>query len=138
MIDRMIRVGALLDCYGPLLTKIQREQCELHFNQDYSLAEIAEMYNVSRQAVYDAITRAENALEEFEKQLGMIKKASAQLETLTRVAKNLSSSIDALSQEQKNQEQVKSLKKAKEEVFGLMDDLLGVQKGELPVAGHHR
>ncbi len=123
----MIRVGALLDCYGPLLTKIQREQCELHFNQDYSLAEIAEMYNVSRQAVYDAITRAENALEEFEKQLGMIKKASAQLETLTRVAKNLSSSIDALSQEQKNQEQVKSLKKAKEEVFGLMDDLLGGQ-----------
>ena len=127
MIDRMIRGGALLDCYGPLLTKIQREQCELHFNQDYSLAEIAEMYNVSRQAVYDAITRAENALEEFEKQLGMIKKASAQLETLTRVAKNLSSSIDALSQEQKNQEQVKSLKKAKEEVFGLMDDLLGGQ-----------
>ena len=127
MIDRMIRVGALLDCYGPLLTKIQREQCELHFNQDYSLAEIADMYNVSRQAVYDAITRAENALEEFEKQLGMIKKASAQLETLTRVAKNLSSSIDALSQEQKNQEQVKSLKKAKEEVFGLMDDLLGGQ-----------
>ena len=127
MIDRMIRVGALLDCYGPLLTKIQREQCELHFNQDYSLAEIAEMYNVSRQAVYDAITRAENALEEFEKLLGMIKKASAQLETLTRVAKNLSSSIDALSQEQKNQEQVKSLKKAKEEVFGLMDDLLGGQ-----------
>ena len=127
MIDRMIRVGALLDCYGPLLTKIQREQCELHFNQDYSLAEIAEMYNVSRQAVYDAITRAENPLEEFEKQLGMIKKASAQLETLTRVAKNLSSSIDALSQEQKNQEQVKSLKKAKEEVFGLMDDLLGGQ-----------
>ena len=127
MIDRMRRVGALLDCYGPLLTKIQREQCELHFNQDYSLAEIAEMYNVSRQAVYDAITRAENALEEFEKQLGMIKKASAQLETLTRVAKNLSSSIDALSQEQKNQEQVKSLKKAKEEVFGLMDDLLGGQ-----------
>ena len=127
MIDRMISVGALLDCYGPLLTKIQREQCELHFNQDYSLAEIAEMYNVSRQAVYDAITRAENALEEFEKQLGMIKKASAQLETLTRVAKNLSSSIDALSQEQKNQEQVKSLKKAKEEVFGLMDDLLGGQ-----------
>lgn len=123
----MIRVGALLDCYGPLLTKIQREQCELHFNQDYSLAEIAEMYNVSRQAVYDTITRAENALEEFEKQLGMIKKASAQLETLTRVAKNLSSSIDALSQEQKNQEQVKSLKKAKEEVFGLMDDLLGGQ-----------
>lgn len=127
MIDRMIRVGALLDCYGPLLTKIQREQCELHFNQDYSLAEIAEMYNVSRQAVYDAITRAENALEEFEKQLGMIKKASVQLETLTKVAKTLSSSIDALSQEQKNQEQVKSLKKAKEEVFGLMDDLLGGQ-----------
>lgn len=123
----MIRVGALLDCYGPLLTKIQREQCELHFNQDYSLAEIAEMYNVSRQAVYDAITRAENALEEFEKQLGMIKKASVQLETLTKVAKTLSSSIDALSQEQKNQEQVKSLKKAKEEVFGLMDDLLGGQ-----------
>lgn len=127
MIDRMVRVGALLDFYGPLLTKIQREQCALHFNQDYSLAEIAEMYNVSRQAVHDAISRAENALEEFENQLGMIKKTSIQLETLTKIANELTISIDTLSKKCIDDESLQIIKKAKQEVVGLMDDLLGGQ-----------
>ncbi len=52
MLDKMLRMGALLDVHGPLLTEHQREMCVLYYLNDYSLAEISELYGgVSRQAV---------------------------------------------------------------------------------------
>ena len=53
----------LLDFYGPLLTEKQREYFDLHYNSDYSLTEIAEDSGVSRQAVWDNITRARRTIE---------------------------------------------------------------------------
>ena len=66
----------LLDFYGELLTDKQRECCELHFNEDLSLAEIAEQVGVSRQGVWDNIRRAETALEEIERKTGLIRRFS--------------------------------------------------------------
>lgn len=42
---------------------------ELYYAYDYSLGEIAEEYNISRQAVYDNIKRTEKILEDYEKKL---------------------------------------------------------------------
>ena len=39
---------------------------ELYYADDYSLAEIAEEFNISRQAVYDNIKRTEKVLESYE------------------------------------------------------------------------
>ena len=73
--DRVMQ-SLLLDFYGELLTDKQRECCELHFNEDLSLAEIAEQVGVSRQGVWDNIRRAETALEEIEEKTGLIRRFS--------------------------------------------------------------
>ncbi len=44
---------------------------ELYYADDYSLGEIAEEFEVSRQAVYDNIKRTEKILEDYEKRLHM-------------------------------------------------------------------
>ena len=42
---------------------------ELYYADDFSLGEIAEEYEVSRQAVYDNIKRTSKILEDYEKKL---------------------------------------------------------------------
>lgn len=49
----MIEIGILLDYYKPLLTEKQKKYLVDYFEEDLSLTEIAEMNEVSRQAVYD-------------------------------------------------------------------------------------
>ena len=62
----------LLDFYGELLTEKQRRTCELHWNEDLSLAEIAEQGGLSRQGVWDILRRAETALREYESKTGLV------------------------------------------------------------------
>lgn len=69
-----LSVSILLDFYGELLTKKQAEALELYYNQDLSLAEIAEETGVSRQGVRAFIKQGENHLAEFEEKLGMAKR----------------------------------------------------------------
>lgn len=61
----------LLDCYGSLLTKRQRDLLEGYYDEDLSLAELAEPLGVSRQAVHDSIRRGERQLLSLEEQMGL-------------------------------------------------------------------
>ncbi len=72
--DKRTRTGLLLDCYGALLTNRQRALMLLRFDEDLSLAEIAEREGVSRQAVWDALVRGEALLEEYEQKLGFMER----------------------------------------------------------------
>lgn len=61
----------LLDIYGDILPKSQREALDLRFNSDLSLGEIAEeMGGISRQAVNSYIKNGEHRLLELEETLG--------------------------------------------------------------------
>ena len=60
----------LFDSYGELLTEKQREYFDLHYNEDLSLAEIAQSEGVSRQSVWDIIRRAEETMCRFEEKTG--------------------------------------------------------------------
>ena len=75
--ERNIRLGALLDHYGPFLTPRQRKLLSLHVDEDLSLGEIAEMEGVSRQAVHDALRRGICQLEEMEAQLRLLARTEA-------------------------------------------------------------
>ena len=68
-IEKTNRINALFEFYEPLLTEKQMTYIELYYRDDYSLGEIAENYQVSRQAVYDNIKRTEKILEEYEDKL---------------------------------------------------------------------
>ena len=64
----------LYDCYGSMLTEKQREYIDMRYNQDLSLGEIAEMMGVSRQAVFDNLTRTEALLRRMEENIGCVKR----------------------------------------------------------------
>ena len=70
----MIEIGILLDYYKPLLTEKQKRYLIDYFEEDLSLSEIAQNYEVSRQAVYDNIKRGCRILRDYEDKLNFYKK----------------------------------------------------------------
>jgi uncharacterized protein len=74
MLEKTTRMNYLYDFYQSLLTPKQRSYMSLYYLDDFSLGEIAEEYEVSRQAVYDNIKRTEAMLEEYEEKLLLLQK----------------------------------------------------------------
>ena len=62
----------LLDIYKGLLTDKQVEAMEYYYDSDYSLGEISELMDISRQGVRDFIKRGEAVLDEMEGKLHLI------------------------------------------------------------------
>lgn len=69
-----LELTLLFDFYGEILTEKQRELFDLYYNEDLSLAEIAEIQGISRQGVRDSIVRSEEILRKFETTLGLAAK----------------------------------------------------------------
>lgn len=67
-------LSLLFDYYGETLTEKQKNCFDQYYNQDLSLAEIAENEGVSRQGVYDTLLRAEGALLDMEAKLGFVER----------------------------------------------------------------
>ena len=74
MKNQTYRMSMLFDFYGDLLTERQKEFYDLYYNEDLSLAEIAENYGISRQGVRDVIVRAEAAMEDIEEKTHIIRR----------------------------------------------------------------
>ena len=96
MKNQAYRMALLFDFYGEMLTSRQKEFYDLYYNEDLSLSEIAENYDMSRQGVRDAIVRAEAALEELEEKTGIVKgfqeqkHQRAEIESLAQAARSVS------------------------------------------------
>lgn len=69
-----LKISLLLDFYGGILTEKQLDALELYYNEDLSLAEIAQHTKITRQGVRDAIKRGETILLEMEEKLGFYAK----------------------------------------------------------------
>ena len=70
-------MSLLLDYYGGLLTDKQKNYFDLYYNQDFSLAEIAEQEGISRQGVHDTISRTEATLLQAEESIGCLARAQS-------------------------------------------------------------
>ncbi len=69
-----LEMALLYDYYGGMLTDKQKECFEMRYNDDLSFGEIAAAQGVSRQAVFDNLTRTEALLRRMEENIGCVKR----------------------------------------------------------------
>ena len=77
MFEKDLKKAYLLDFYGDVLTERKKEVLDMYYNEDLSLAEIAEQIGISRQGVRDLIKKAEEEIYFLEEKLGLAQKMSA-------------------------------------------------------------
>lgn len=89
-----LEITLLLDFYGEMLTPKQRSMVEYYYNDDLSLAEIAENEGITRQGVRDSIKRAEAQMLEMEEKLGLsrrFRRISADAQEIVQLANDIRS-----------------------------------------------
>ena len=64
--------AVLVDIYGGLIKEENRETLMLYYNEDHSLAEVAENYGTTRQAVQQNISRSMAKLKKYDKSLRLV------------------------------------------------------------------
>ena len=74
MFEKNLNIGYLLDFYGDLLSERKRSVMEMYYNEDLSLAEIAQEIGISRQGVHETIKKSEDELLFYEEKLGLAKR----------------------------------------------------------------
>ena len=74
MFEKNLEIGYLLDFYGDVLSERKRTVLDYYYNDDLSLAEIAEEIGISRQGVRELIKKAGEELTFYEEKLGLAKR----------------------------------------------------------------
>ena len=77
MFEKNLQIGYLLDFYGDILPERRRDLMDQYYNDDLSLAEIAEGAGITRQAVREAIKKSEAELFFYEEKLGLLERFTA-------------------------------------------------------------
>lgn len=87
--NKHVQISILCEIYGKLLTEKQLNALDDYYNNDMSLTEIGNNYNISKQAVSDLIKKGEEKLFEYEKILGIMEKTQRNEKTLQLVLTQL-------------------------------------------------
>ena len=88
-----VRIGILLDIYGSLLTNRQLQILNTYYNEDMSLSEIAEEFDISRQGVLDNVKKGEKKLLEYEEKLHILENQENRKSKIDKVLDALSKDI---------------------------------------------
>lgn len=88
MFEKDLNIAFLLDFYGDVLSERKRTVLDYYYNDDFSLAEVAQEIGISRQGVRELIKKAEDELRFYEEKLGLamrfrrVQESAARLQTL--------------------------------------------------------
>ncbi len=119
MKNQAYRMALLYDFYGDMLTDRQKEFYDLYYNEDLSLAEIAENYGITRQGVRDVIVRAEAILTELEDKTGIIRRFHKMKEQFAQIE----DCVRAIDQINRQHYQDDGLESQCSQIFGVLEQL---------------
>ena len=85
----------LIDAYENMLTEKQKQIAKLYFFEDTTISEIAELLDISRQAVHDSIEKTSEIMQDLEQKIGFVS-LKEKLKTSVDNYKNLKEIIDNL------------------------------------------
>ena len=120
MKNQAYRMTMLFDFYGDLLTERQKEFYDLYYNDDLSLAEIAENYDITRQGVRDIIVRAERTLGDVGEKTWLIRRFH-QIRDVAGRLREITGSIDELNRNSLRDETLDGLCRQLEETVGELE-----------------
>ena len=100
--DKKIEISMLWQIYGALLTEKQKEYIDYYYNEDLSLAEIAQNDGITRQGVRDIIKKGEKKLFEYEEKLLFMKKTMNQEKQIENILSQLNKIHEDSSDEKVN------------------------------------
>lgn len=92
--DKFFLITMLYDFYAELLTDKQKNVIELYYFNDFSLHEIAQEYEITRQAVQDMIKRSEKLLMQYEQKLLLVDRYIKQKQKIEIIINDLNDIID--------------------------------------------
>lgn len=84
-LEERVYLSMLYDFYGALLKENNRRIFEAYIQEDYSISEIAEEMEISRQAVHDAVKRITKQLKGCEEKLGLLERFELQRNEMKRL-----------------------------------------------------
>ena len=84
-LEKKQRVNLLMDCYLDLLTDKQKEYFEEYYFNNLSYSEMAENFDVSRNAIFKQLHITTDKLEEYERVLGLLEKKKKLLSIIEKV-----------------------------------------------------
>lgn len=111
--DSLLELSLLFDYYGTLLTEKQQLICDMYYNQNLSLTEIAEDLDITKQGVRDALKKSEKLLFNFENNL-KIKQKNEQISLLIQKIE------DRVDKELLNKESEKEIKNLTKQINELI------------------
>ena len=114
-----LEISYLLDFYGEMLSEKQRGILDLYYNEDLSLAEVAESNGLTRQGVRHILKKAEDELINLENKLGLANRFVKLGTAYDTVAENLLSVSKMVEQSAPTQEIIDRLHAEIEQIRAL-------------------
>jgi predicted DNA-binding protein YlxM (UPF0122 family) len=95
--EDVIYYNELYDLYGKLLTDKQRQYFEDYYFNNLSFAEIAENYDISRNAAFKQLHIVTDKLEEYESKIQLFKKKKELMKIIDNISdKKLKEELEKL------------------------------------------